>query len=97
MNPGPGRGVQLPAWTYAAQTCGRSGIRAVALGHDAACEALAWSLAFILLGAWWWPAAPVGLLLWLASWGSLRRAVQALCRTTEAVFVLQHTDPPTQP
>ncbi|WP_328868751.1 hypothetical protein OHT76_00820 [Streptomyces sp. NBC_00287] len=54
--------------------------------YAAACEALAWSIACTLLGAWWWPAAPVGILLLLASWQLLRRAVQALCRTTEAVF-----------
>ncbi|MGK5531180.1 hypothetical protein [Streptomyces sp. URMC 129] len=54
--------------------------------YDAACEALAWSAAVVLLGAWWWPAAPVGAVLWLASWQSLRRAVQALCDTTEAVL-----------
>lgn len=56
--------------------------------YDAACEALAWSAAFTVLGAWWWPAAPIGVVLWLASWQSLRRAVQALCRTTEAVFAM---------
>ncbi|MFC7013190.1 hypothetical protein ACFQMH_16020 [Streptomyces viridiviolaceus] len=62
--------------------------------YDAACEALAWSAAFTVLGAWWWPAAPVGVLLGLASWRSLRHAVQALCRTTEAAFVLRETAPP---
>ncbi|MFF4350609.1 hypothetical protein [Streptomyces sp. NPDC001530] len=65
--------------------------------YDAACEALAWSIAFTLLGVWWWPAAPVGAVVWLASWRSLRREVGALCRTTEAVFALQHTSHPTQP
>ncbi|MCX5563149.1 hypothetical protein [Streptomyces sp. NBC_00038] len=87
-------------WTrllLAAPDTSRAALSEARDAYDAACEALAWSLAFIILGAWWWPAAPVGLLLWLASWGSLRRAVQALCRTTEAVFVLQHTDPPPQP
>ncbi|MEV0695202.1 hypothetical protein [Streptomyces sp. NPDC050388] len=66
--------------------------------YDAACEGLAWSAAFTVLGAWWWPAAPVGVLLGLTSWRSLRHAVHALCRTTEAVFTLRETDqPPTQP
>ncbi|AWW43521.1 hypothetical protein [Streptomyces cadmiisoli] len=60
--------------------------------YDAACEALAWSTAFTLLGAWWWPAAPAGVLLGLASWRSLRHAVQALCRTTEAAFTLRETE-----
>ena len=65
--------------------------------YDAACEALVWSIACTVLGAWWWPAAPAGVLLWLTSWGSLRRAVQGLCRTTEAVFALQQSDRPVQP
>jgi hypothetical protein len=62
--------------------------------YDAACEALAWSAAFTVLGAWWWPAAVAGVLLGLASWRSLRTAVEALCRTTEAAFTLHPPDPP---
>lgn len=62
--------------------------------YDAACEGLAWSAAFTVLGAWWWPAAPFGVLLGLASWRSLRHAVQALCRTTEAAFALRGTGQP---
>ncbi|MFF9511472.1 hypothetical protein ACF1BU_34555 [Streptomyces sp. NPDC014724] len=62
--------------------------------YDAACEALAWSAAFTVLGAWWWPAAPFGILLGLASWRSLRHAVQTLCRTTEAAFTLRETEQP---
>ncbi|MFD4621845.1 hypothetical protein [Streptomyces sp. NPDC058475] len=65
--------------------------------YDGACEALAWSIAFTILGAWWWPAAPVGVVLWLASWRSLRRAVRTLCRTTEAVFAIQRTGQLPQP
>ncbi|MFF0204328.1 hypothetical protein [Streptomyces sp. NPDC005017] len=65
--------------------------------YDAACEALVWSAAFTVLGAWWWPAAPFGVLLGLASWRSLRHAVQALCRTTEAAFTLRETEPPVGP
>ena len=29
-------------------------------GYDAACEALAWSLAYLILGLWRWPAAIAG-------------------------------------
>ncbi|MEU1629398.1 hypothetical protein ABZ746_29595 [Streptomyces sp. NPDC020096] len=65
--------------------------------YDAACEALAWSAAFTVLGAWWWPAALGGVALWLASWQSLRRAVRVLCRTAEAVFAMHHTHRPTLP
>ncbi|MGW2424271.1 hypothetical protein ACWC0C_34355 [Streptomyces sp. NPDC001709] len=64
---------------------------------DAACESLVWSIAFTLVGIEWWPAAVLGAVLWLASWQSLRRAVETLCRTTEAVFALQYTVRPTQP
>ncbi|MER6026596.1 hypothetical protein [Streptomyces sp. NPDC001851] len=62
--------------------------------YDAACEALAWSTVLTITGAWWWPAALVGVLLGLASWRSLRHAVQALCRTTEAAFALREPGPP---
>ncbi|NED86103.1 hypothetical protein G3I76_39195, partial [Streptomyces sp. SID11233] len=62
--------------------------------YDAACEGLVWGAAFTVLGAWWWPAAPFGVLLGLASWRSLRHAVQALCRTTEAAFTLRGTGQP---
>ncbi|WP_369260513.1 hypothetical protein [Streptomyces sp. R35] len=65
--------------------------------YDAACEALAWSLAFTVLGAWWWPAALLGVVVGLAFWRSLRGAVGALCRTTEAVFAMRHTGPPSPP
>ncbi|MEV5877417.1 hypothetical protein AB0L75_24955 [Streptomyces sp. NPDC052101] len=61
------------------------------------CESLAWSLAVTLVGIWWWPAAVLGAVLWLASWQSLRRAVESLCRTTEEVFALQYTTRPIQP
>ncbi|EST25815.1 hypothetical protein M877_21260, partial [Streptomyces niveus NCIMB 11891] len=73
----------------------RTALSETRTAYDAACEALAWSAAFTILGAWWWPAAAVGGLLWLAGWLSLRRAVEALCRTTEAVFALATTDPAT--
>ncbi|MFE5840283.1 hypothetical protein ACFQ7N_01380 [Streptomyces niveus] len=73
----------------------RAALSETRAAYDAACEALAWSAAFTVLGAWWWPAAAVGVLLWPAGWLSLRRAVEALCRTTEAVFALATTDPAT--
>lgn len=53
-------------------------------GYDAACEALAWSLAYLILGLWWWPAAIAGLVLALTSWRWLRNAADALARTAEA-------------
>lgn len=62
--------------------------------YDAVCEALVWSAAFTVLGAWWWPAAPVGFVIWLAARSALRRAVEALCLTTEAVFALRDTGLP---
>ncbi|WP_406452594.1 hypothetical protein OG782_19255 [Streptomyces sp. NBC_00876] len=62
--------------------------------YDASCEGLAWSVAVVLLGAWWWPAAPAGVVLWLASRQSLRLAVRTLCRTTEAICARQHTGGP---
>ncbi|GAA3856517.1 hypothetical protein [Streptomyces sedi] len=78
---------------------GRESVRARAAGtardaYGAACEALVWSGALVLLGAWWWPAAPAGVLLWAASWLSLRRAVDALCRTTDAVVRLERSPEP---
>ncbi|GLV85403.1 hypothetical protein Slala03_50920 [Streptomyces lavendulae subsp. lavendulae] len=59
-------------------------------GYDAACEGLAWSIAVTFLGVWWWPAALLGIVLWLAFRQALRRAVEGLCRTTTAVFALRH-------
>jgi len=54
-------------------------------GYDGACEAMAWSIAYLVLGCWWWPAAAGGLLLWLSAWRWLRRAGEALGSTVEAV------------
>lgn len=87
----------VTGWTallLGAQDPPRAALAEARDAYDAACEALVWSAAFTVLGAWWWPAAPVGVLLGLASWRSLRHAVQALCRTTEAVFTLRETAPP---
>ncbi|MET4927372.1 hypothetical protein P3L51_34280 [Streptomyces sp. PSRA5] len=84
-------------WTkllLAAPDNSRAALSDTRAAYDAACEALAWSAAFTVLGAWWWPAAPVGIVLWLTGLLSLRRAVEALCRTTEAVFALRDTEPP---
>ncbi|MEV2189796.1 hypothetical protein AB0I02_02170 [Streptomyces phaeochromogenes] len=75
----------------------RSALTEVRDAYDAACEALAWSVAFTFLGAWWWPAAVAGIVLWLTSCRALRRAVETLCRTTEAVFALQHAERQVQP
>lgn len=54
--------------------------------YDAACEAIVWSVAVIVLGAWWWPAFIAGAVLWFAAWQWLRRAVTSLCDTTAWVF-----------
>ncbi|WP_406244903.1 hypothetical protein [Streptomyces anulatus] len=56
--------------------------------YDAACEAIAWSITCTVLGVWWWPAAPVGLAMWLAAGRWLRRAVDTLSETAEAVFIM---------
>lgn len=84
-------------WTkllIAADDNARAALADTRAAYDAACEALAWSLAFVVLGAWWWPAALAGVVLWPVGRLSLRRAVEALCRTTEAVFALRGTEPP---
>ncbi|MFE7648541.1 hypothetical protein [Streptomyces phaeoluteigriseus] len=62
--------------------------------YQAACEALVWSVAFTAVGIWWWPAGLGGIVLWLVSWRSLRRAADGLCHTAEAVVALQRTAPP---
>ncbi|CAL9508915.1 hypothetical protein SUDANB105_03569 [Streptomyces sp. enrichment culture] len=87
----------VTGWTallLGAQDPSRAALSEARDAYDAACEALAWSLAFTVLGAWWWPAAPAGVLLGLASWRSLRHAVQALCRVTEAAFTVRETEQP---
>ncbi|OPG04929.1 hypothetical protein B1R27_23100 [Streptomyces sp. GKU 895] len=87
----------VTGWTaliLGAQDPPRAALAEARDAYDAACEALVWSAAFTVLGAWWWPAAPVGVLLGLASWRALRHAVEALCRTTEAAFTLRATQPP---
>ncbi|MER7701864.1 hypothetical protein ABTX81_03035 [Kitasatospora sp. NPDC097605] len=66
----------------------REALGAARDAYDAACEALVWAVAFTVLGAWWWPSAPAGVLLALAAHRALRQAVEALCRTTEAVAAL---------
>ncbi|WP_328872702.1 hypothetical protein OHT76_22795 [Streptomyces sp. NBC_00287] len=87
----------VSGWTallLGAEEAPRAALAEARDAYDAACEALSWSAAFTLLGAWWWPAAPVGILLGLASWRSLRTSVEGLCRTTEAAFTLNRQDPP---
>jgi hypothetical protein len=54
--------------------------------YDAACEAIAWSVAVTVLGLWWWPALPAGLLLWAVACRWLRRSVIALCDTATWAF-----------
>jgi hypothetical protein len=64
--------------------------------YDAACEAVVWSTAIALLGAWWWPALPAGLVLGTIAWRWLRRAVAAFCATAMAVAVLYAADLPAE-
>ncbi|MFD5915456.1 hypothetical protein ACFVYP_03060 [Kitasatospora sp. NPDC058201] len=88
------------AWTglfLGASDASREALSAVRDSYDAACEGLVWGAAFAVVGLWWWPSAVVGILVGLASWRSLRRAVDSLCRTTEAVFALRQTDSPPSP
>ncbi len=54
-------------------------------GYDGACEAMVWSIAYLFLGGWWWPAGAAGLLLWVSAWRWLRRAGETLGSTVEAV------------
>jgi len=65
----------------------RSMLTASRDAYDAACEAVVWSAAITVLGVWWWPALPAGLVLGLASWRWLRRAVTVFCETTEAAAI----------
>jgi hypothetical protein len=53
-------------------------------GYDAACDASGWSLAYLILGVWWWPAAVVGLVLALISWRWLRNGARVLASTAVA-------------
>jgi hypothetical protein len=62
--------------------------------YDAACEAVVWSVAVVLLGAWWWPALPAGLVLGIVAWRWLRHSVTAFCATVEAVAVRHAADLP---
>lgn len=60
--------------------------------YDAACEALVWGAALILVAVWWWPAAPAGLMISVTGWRWLRHAVHNLGQTAEAVFALYRAD-----
>ena len=64
--------------------------------YDAACEAIAWSVAVVLLGVWWWPALLAGLLLGTIAWRWLRRAVSTFCATVEAIALLHAADLPAE-
>jgi hypothetical protein len=62
-------------------------------GYDAAAEAFAWSVAYLVLGIWWWPAAVAGLAAGLSSWRWLRHAADALAGTAEAVARVTASQP----
>ncbi|WP_327675259.1 hypothetical protein [Kitasatospora sp. NBC_00458] len=88
------------AWTgllLGAPDPSREALGAARDAYDAACEALVWSVAFTAVGLWWWPSAAAGILVGLASWRSLRQAVETLCRTAEAAFALRRSDHPADP
>jgi hypothetical protein len=72
----------------------RTALRDSRDSYDAACEAVVWSVAVVLLGIWWWPALPVGLVLAIVAWRWLRTAVTAFCATAEAVAVLHAAELP---
>jgi hypothetical protein len=72
----------------------RATLRDTRDAYDAACEALAWSVAVVVLGAWWWPALPVGIVLGIIAWRWLRQAVSRFCATAAAIAVLHATDLP---
>lgn len=79
-------------WTALLLTAPEEARSALAEARDAygfAVEALVWSAVCTVLGAWWWPAGAVGALLGLASWRTLRHAVDGLCRTAETLFTLR--------
>lgn len=66
-------------------------------GYDAACEAIVWSLAYLILGLWWWPAAVAGLVIVLTSWQWLRNAAETLARTAEAAARVAANSPKSAP
>lgn len=82
----------VAAWTALRLTLDDSSRAALAACRDsfnAACEAVVWSAAAVVLGAWWWPTLPAGLVLGTIAWRWLRRSVTEFCETTE-VIALQH-------
>jgi hypothetical protein len=52
--------------------------------YDAACETVAWAVAIVVLGAWWWPAIPLGLATGLVGWRLVRQSIVGLCEAAEA-------------
>jgi hypothetical protein len=62
--------------------------------YDAACETVAWAVAVVVLGAWWWPAVLLGLLTGFAGWRLLRQSVTGLCELAEAAVAVYAKDLP---
>jgi len=62
--------------------------------YDAACETMAWAVAVVVLGGWWWPAVPLGLLTGLVGWRLLRQSVTGLCAAAEAASTVYAKDLP---
>jgi hypothetical protein len=62
--------------------------------YDAACETVVWAVAIVVLGAWWWPAIPLGLATALVGWRLLRQSVAALCEAAEAAATVYAKDLP---
>jgi hypothetical protein len=81
----------VAAWTALRLTLDESSRSALAASRDsfdAASEAIVWSGAAVVLGAWWWPALLAGLVLGTVAWRGLRRSVTEFCETTEAIALL---------
>lgn len=62
--------------------------------YDAACEMVAWAVAVVVLGVWWWPAVLLGLLTGLVGWRLLRESVTGLCEAAEATAAVYAKDLP---
>ncbi|NUT47096.1 MAG: hypothetical protein HOV94_07215, partial [Saccharothrix sp.] len=75
----------LPDTTRAEITAARAALRdAVVLG--------AWGVAYLVVGAWWWPVAPVALLVIATARHRVRAAADAYAGLVEAAYDLHAAD-----
>ncbi|MGW4347646.1 hypothetical protein ACWEL8_21585 [Streptomyces sp. NPDC004690] len=70
----------------------RAELTAARAAFTSAARLLAWSAAYLTLGAWWWPAAVIGLLTAVTAVGRGRDAAESFADLTEALADL-HTKP----